>query len=294
MNVCSFTVLSSFSTNSNSHQSAYRKHFSTETALLHVTDGLQEICATGHAAALDTLDLSAAFDTIDHDILIDPLKIYSHISDLALSWFCSYLAERKPFVKIGSLFSATTTFNPGVSQGSLLDPLFFSFYTSLIIKIILQHDQSFHQFADDIGLFIEVPFDNPNSSLDTQSDCFSISINWFFQNHSKLNPSKSEYMFVGSPALLFKSNLPSVTTLDSTTLTISSKITLFGVSLDSNINFSHFISRTIQTSNFHTQAIKQLHKIRFLPTAATLSLNSHLEIELLQLPSLWSSSLRPF
>ena len=79
-----------------------------------------------------------------------------------------------------------------------------------------------YQFADDMSLFIEVSYDNPNPGFDTISACFSILINRSFQNHLKLKPSKSKCMFFGSPALLFKSNLPSVITLDSTTLTSSS------------------------------------------------------------------------
>ena len=140
MNVCSFTVLSSSSTNSNSHQSAYRKHLSTETALLHVTNGLYEICATGRVAALDILDLSTAFDTIDHVILIDQLKIYSHISDLALSWFSFYLAERKQFVKMDNLSSATISLDAGVPHGSVLGSLIFLIHTSTFSKIILKQD----------------------------------------------------------------------------------------------------------------------------------------------------------
>ena len=65
-------------------------------------------------------------------------------------------------------------------------------------------------------------------------------------------------MLVGSPAMLFKSNFPSVITLDGTNLTIFSKITLLGVTPDSNFNFIHFVLRTIQTSIFHVQDIKQV------------------------------------
>ena len=78
-------------------------------------------------------------------------------------------------------------------------------------------------------------------------------------------------MFVGSPALMSKSSLPCVFTLDSTNFTISPKITLFGVTHGSNHNFSHFISRTIQSSNSHIQALKQVRKFLLLPAAVTLT-----------------------
>ena len=79
----------SSSPNFNPFQSAYRKHHSTETTLLRITDSLRNIYATGHAPVLVSLDLSAAFDTLDHNIIIDILNRHFNISDLALSWFCS-------------------------------------------------------------------------------------------------------------------------------------------------------------------------------------------------------------
>ena len=81
---------------------------------------------------------------------------------------------------------------------------------------------------------------------------------------------KSEMMFVGSSRLLAKYNLPSVVTLDGTNLPISSKLKILGVTLDSNLNFAHFISQIIQFSNFHIYAIKQVRKFLPLSTANAL------------------------
>ena len=115
-----------------------------------------------------------------------------------------------------------------------------------------------------------------------------------FPESLELNPSKSECMFVDSPALLSKSNLPSVITPGNTNFRIYSKSTLLGATLDSNLNFSHSVLRTIQTSNFHIQTSEQVHQCLPLPTTVTLSLISHLKIGIFQLPYLWSSSKRPF
>ena len=142
----------SSSPNFNPFQSAYRKHHSTETTLLRITDSLRNICATGHAAVLVLLDLSAAFDTLDHNILIDILNRHFNISDLALSCFRSYLSQRSLFVKMDNFSSSFTSLNSGVPQGSVLGPILFSLYTSPMCSIIVQHDLLFHQFADDITL----------------------------------------------------------------------------------------------------------------------------------------------
>ena len=77
-------------------------------------------------------------------------------------------------------------------------------------------------------------------------------------------------MFVGSSRLLAKYNLPSVVTLDGTTLPLSSKLKILGVTLDLNLNFAHFISQIIQSSNFHIYAMKQVRKFLPLSTANAL------------------------
>ena len=229
----------SSSPNFNPFQSAYHKHHSTETTLLRITDRLRNICATGHTAVLVSLNLSAAFDTLDHNILIDILNKHFNISDLALSWFRFYLSQRSQFVKLDNFSSSLTSLNSGVPQGSVLGPIFFSLYTSPMCSIIVQHDLLFHQFADDITLFTGVSHPDPSPTLLKLSSCISALSSWFFQSQLKLNPNKSEMMFVGSSRLLAKYYLPSVVTLDGTTLPISSKLKSLGVTLDSNLNFAH-------------------------------------------------------
>ena len=85
-----------------------------------------------------------------------------------------------------------------------------------------------------------------------------------------LNPNKSDVMFVGSPILLSKSNLPTEVIFDGTTLSVTSKLKILGVTLDSRLNFTHFVSQIIQASNFHLYAIRQARKFLPFDTAAAL------------------------
>ena len=208
-------------------------------------------------AVLVSLDLSAAFDTLDHNILIDILNRHFNISDIALSWFLSYLSQRSQFVKMDNFSSSLTSLNSGVPQGFVLGLILFSLYTSPMCSIIVQHDLLFHQFADDITIFTGVSHPEPSPILLKLSSCLSALNSWFSQSQLKLNPTKSEVMFVGSSRLLAKYNFPSVVTLDGTTLPISSKLKILSVTLDSNLNFAHFISQPIQSSNFHIYAINK-------------------------------------
>ena len=95
-------------------QSAYRRFHSTESALLNIQDDLFLNMSEGSTTALTLLDLSAAFDTIDHSILFHRLHDCYGINGLALSWFESYLSDRTQSVKVGSVLSHPMVLKFGV------------------------------------------------------------------------------------------------------------------------------------------------------------------------------------
>ena len=106
-------------------QSAYRKYHSTESALLNIHNDILLNMAKGSVTALTLLDLSAAFSTIDHTILLDRLNSYYGISELALSWFKSYLSGRTHLVKVGNTLLHPIALQYGVPQGSVIGPILF-------------------------------------------------------------------------------------------------------------------------------------------------------------------------
>ena len=195
---------------------------------------------------------------------------YFHISGIALSWFQSYLSERKQFFKISCFSSNPVSLRFGIPQGSVLGPVLFSLYTSPISEIIQKLDVLYHQFADDITLFTGASYLDPHPSLTKISECIPGLNLWSFNNHLMLNSNKSEVMFVGSPILLSKSNLPTEVIFDGTTLSVTSELKIQGVTLNSRLNFTHFVSQIIQASNFHLHAIRQARK--FLPFDTPLAL----------------------
>ncbi|KAI5609350.1 hypothetical protein C0J50_9521, partial [Silurus asotus] len=101
-------------------QSGFRPHHSTETALVKITNDLFLASDQGFISLLVLLDLSAAFDTIDHDLLLDRLQNYVGIQGQALSWFKSYLSDRYHFVDLNGELSRLMQVNYGVPQGSVL------------------------------------------------------------------------------------------------------------------------------------------------------------------------------
>ena len=117
-------------------QSAYRKHHFTENALFNIQNDILLNMAKGSVTALTLLDLSAAFNTIDHTILLDRLNVYNGISELALGWFKSCMLGRTHSVKVGSTLSHPAVLHYGVPQGSVLGPILFSLNTNPISSVI--------------------------------------------------------------------------------------------------------------------------------------------------------------
>ena len=131
----------------NPMQSAYRKFHSTETALLRVHYDISVSLDKGHVTALTLLDLSAAFDTIDHNTQTNRLAEWYGVSGMALAWFKSYLCGRHQKNKIDKSFSDSSLLEHGVPQGSVLGPLLFSLYTAPLSTIISSYTPMIHKFT---------------------------------------------------------------------------------------------------------------------------------------------------
>ena len=180
-------------------QSAYRKHHSTESALLNVLNDILLNMAKGSVIALTLLDLSAAFDTINHIILLDRFNVYYGISELALDWFKLYLWGRTHSVKVGSTLSHPAALHYGVPQGSVLGPILFSLYTNPIGSTIHSHSSmNYHFYADDTQLCITLSPENFSHSIQKLKNCLNDIQNFMFANKLKLNPDKTEFILIGS------------------------------------------------------------------------------------------------
>ena len=144
---------------------------------------------------LTLLDLSAAFDTIDHSILLTRLENAFGVCDLALSFFHSYLQGRTQINEVKSPPFAADLWGP---PGSVLGPVLFILYTQPRSDVISHHSVSHHMFADDTELYKS---DFPSEALilaQTIESCVSDVKVWVVQNKLQLNDDKTEILLTGS------------------------------------------------------------------------------------------------
>ena len=179
----------------NPYQSAYKSDHSTEMALLCIKNDIHLSLSLGEATALELLDLSATFDTIDHTTLLSCLLDWFGVGSSALKWFSSYLTERFQSVKIGSTLSDLQKLLFGIPQGSVLGPLLFSLYTSPLSTLISKHKGAkFHFYANDSQLYVHLPHMNASAAFDKLNRCLQDVKEWMSASKLKLNPDKTEFI----------------------------------------------------------------------------------------------------
>jgi exonuclease III len=178
-------------------QSAYRVHHSTETALLRVYNDIIESIDNKHCVMLVLLDLSAAFDTVDHAVLLNRFEDALGITGHALAWLQSYFDDRYQSVHIDKASSQKHHLKTGMPQGSVVGPFGFPSYSAPVGAICRRHGIQYHLYADDTQLYISfLPPDSPNTVKRLEA-CITEIRAWMRDNFLKLNDSKTSSLFLG-------------------------------------------------------------------------------------------------
>ena len=227
-------------------QSAYRKKHSTETALLKVTSDLLKSTDDGNISVLALLDLSAAFDTIDHAILLKRLRCSFGIDETVLQWLTSYISDRQQMVKVKGNISSPLPLKYGVPQGSVLGPLLFSLYTQALSNVIHAHNFNFHFYADDTQLYRSTKMSCFGDMLDKLTTCISSINKWMNANKLKMNNDKTEIMAIGTEPKIRSIGAAEVSLSDQR-ISLSSNVRDLGVILDSTLSMEQAVSHVRQT-----------------------------------------------
>ena len=185
-------------------QSAYRQGHSTETALLKIFSDILDAADSAQVTLLGLLDLSAAFDTVDHNILLTRLQVSYGVSRSALAWIASFILHRSQSVNFNGQISARLQMRYGVPQGSVLGPLLFILYTADVISIATSHGIGAHSYADDSQLYLHCPSTNQSTAVTRLAECIESVERWMRSNRLKLNSDKTQFMWLGSKQQLAK------------------------------------------------------------------------------------------
>ena len=244
-------------------QSAYRKNHSTETALIRVQNDIMLAFGEKKVCLLLLLDLSAAFDTVEHAALLKTMEKLG-ISCVPLQWFRSYLEGRMQQVKINDSLSDPQPLTSGVPQGSVLGPVLFNIYTASLGRLIQSHGLSYHLYADDTSLYLTFEADETDNAVARIEHCAEAVREWMGRKQLKMNPRKTELLLLASKSI--GRRIPAMTPtihIDDTDVTPADAVRYIGVLFDKNMRMDGYIDSVCRSARHH---LFNIGRIRHLLT----------------------------
>ncbi|CAH1230673.1 VKORC1L1 [Branchiostoma lanceolatum] len=215
------------------HQSGFRKHHSTGTAVQKVVEDIKSAFNAHKVTVALFLDLRKAFDTVNHEILLGKLQKMGFDSGTA-HWFRSYLTDRFQCVDIQNKLSALSRVTCGVPQGSVLGPLLFCIYTNDLPKVVRKC--SIHMYADDTVIYYSASL--LNECEDAVSEDMRRAANWFKENRLSLHPDKTKSMVFGLPQKLRHTGKSVSVTDGLNTFEQVDSFTYLGVTMDPSLQWA--------------------------------------------------------
>ena len=256
------------------YQSAYREHYSCETAILKVSNDILWGMESQSITALVTLDLSAAFDTVDHDILLSILSSKYGIKGKALQWFDQYLRPRSFRVAVKGIYSKDKDLTVSVPQGSCTGANIFNLYCSPLQEVIPE-DLQLSGFADDHS--VRKTFKASNR-LDEEStkirlqECLISIKKWMDKTRLKMNPSKTKFIYFGNTKQLQKCTSNSIN-MAGDLIVRSEVIRYLGVWLNSTLNFKTHVTKKCKAAMLNFLRIRSIHHLLTEDTTSSLVLS---------------------
>ena len=225
----------------------FRKGYNTQHALLRLVESSKENLDKGGSAAAFSIDLSKAFDCLNHELLIAKLNAYGMGKD-ALKLINSYLSHRRQRVKINGSFSSWRESLQGVPQGSVLGPLLFNVFLNDLLVVIQETDIC--NFADDTTLFAcDSQISNVVDKL--EKDALRVA-KWFPENQMKVNEEKCHF-------LVFGGNTDTINlSIGNSSIEESNAETLLGIDFDKSLNFKSHVRTLCKKANQKLHALSRI------------------------------------
>ena len=242
-----------------SNQSAYKKYHSTETVLLKIQDDILTSLDQDKVVALVMLDISAAFDTVDHQRLLNCFSSCYGFSGTALRWMESYLSGRTQKVVIEDTESFTSLMENGFPQGAVLAGLLYNMYSGPLHTEIKKHNTEHHGYADDNNLYIAFAAENMLSSVELLKQCVDSTKDWLNLNLLQVNDSKTKIIYF-TPKKSMSLTENSIV-VGSSSISPSANVKYLGVYLDSLLNLECHVNKITSSAYFHLRNISKIRQV---------------------------------
>ena len=213
-------------------QYGFRDKHSTEFAAVELVDRVMEQLDKGNCAISIFMDLSKAFDTLDHKILLQKLRYYG-LQNTPLRWFDSYLTGRLQYVEVNGACSDSLPITTGVPQGSILGPLLFIIYMNDIPNS--SSEVNFILYADDTSIFTSIDLSNIQNSVDINNELHKVST-WLRCNKLSLNISKTKFMFFHHHKKNIRGKVPEIK-INNTDIARVQNFNFLGININENLSW---------------------------------------------------------
>ena len=230
------------------YQSVYCGNYCCETCLLQLTNDILWACEHQSVMSLTVLDLSAAFDTLDHSILTSTLKTKFGINELPLKWFDSYLQPRSFKVAVNRKYSDEKQLTYSVPQGSCSGAYMFNLYCSTLNDII-PSDLHLSGFADDHSVRNEFRANDSNAELQTKEEIKECMVNirsWMDWVRLKMNSAKTKFIYFGSKVQLSQCVVAHLNVNDEIVERATVIINYLGAWLDAQLTFKEHTTKHVR------------------------------------------------
>ena len=236
-------------------QHGFRQMHSTNTGLLQITEYIRKELDQGKAIGLVALDLSKAFDTIDHRILIRKLPSFN-LGPNTIAFLNNYLSDRALMVRTGKENSKLCSVSRGVPQGSILGPLLFTLYINDVPNLITNSQAML--YADDTTLYTSSKF--PANIQVTLNNDIKILENWFKENKLKINASKTEYMLVSNNRTRKRFDQIKIK-VDNQILLEKEVVKILGINISNDLSWENHTRKLIGTMRHYYRSFSRSCKV---------------------------------
>jgi hypothetical protein len=227
--------------------SAYRAKYSSNNVLLLFVENIRKALDNNHHVGCILMDLSKAFDCLNHKLLLAKLQAYG-VSPEACLFLNSYLSNRKQRVKIQNHYSSWKDLKIGVPQGSILGPLLFNIFINDIF-LAINPNVELYNYADDNTLV----FSHPNKDVmkTTLESASKQAIEWFSLNGMKANPNKFQALYLNK-----RHTSDATFNIEQSVISPEESVKLLGVEFDNDLSFNNHVN------NICSKASKQINALR--------------------------------